>query len=299
MSETASATMTTTPLSGGEFQYTITLTNTSTTSTIGTFWFAWDDQPDTNFLITQPTNVTAPTGWTDHITHNTPSDGFGIQWVAAASTNDLQAGGQFSFSFESTDPSSQIFRPNTVGDIRPVTNALFDITSSFVYAAGPLTDAGFNFVVPCFAAGTRILTADGARAVERLSVGELVATQRGRLAPIAWIGERHIDCRRHPRPHLVRPIRVRADAFGPGRPVRNLVLSPDHAVAVGGVLIPVRHLLNGVTVVQQAADEVRYFHVELPEHDVLLAEGLEVESYLDSGNRAMFMQEELRAQGTP
>ena len=31
-----------------------------------------------------------------------------------------------------------------------------------------------------------------------------------------------------------------------------------------------------------------YYHVELPRHDVLLAEGLPTESYLDSGDRGNF-----------
>jgi hypothetical protein len=33
---------------------------------------------------------------------------------------------------------------------------------------------------------------------------------------------------------------------------------------------------------------VRYFHVELQRHDMILAEGLAVESYLDTGDRANF-----------
>lgn len=33
---------------------------------------------------------------------------------------------------------------------------------------------------------------------------------------------------------------------------------------------------------------MHYFHIELDQHDVLFAEGLEVESYLDTGDRAMF-----------
>jgi hypothetical protein len=32
-------------------------------------------------------------------------------------------------------------------------------------------------------------------------------------------------------------------------------------------------------------DEVTYYHVELEHHDVLLAEGLPTESYLDTGDR--------------
>lgn len=57
---------------------------------------------------------------------------------------------------------------------------------------------------------------------------------------------------------------------------------------VEGVLIPVRYLLNDATVAQVPVAHVTYFHVELPAHAVLLAEGLPVESYLDTGNRTSF-----------
>jgi hypothetical protein len=84
------------------------------------------------------------------------------------------------------------------------------------------------------------------------------------------------------------PVRVRAGAFGARRPHRDLVLSPDHAVFVDKVLIPVRYLLNGATIVQEPVDVITYWHVELARHDVLFAEGLPCESYLDTGNRALF-----------
>jgi collagen type I/II/III/V/XI/XXIV/XXVII alpha len=83
-------------------------------------------------------------------------------------------------------------------------------------------------------------------------------------------------------------VRVTPGAFGPGQPSHDLYLSPDHAVFVNNVLIPVRLLLNGDTIAQTPRDEVMYFHVELPEHAIILAEGLSVESYLDSGDRANF-----------
>jgi hypothetical protein len=196
----------------------------------------------------------------------------------------MQPGQTFTYSFESPDPPSQVFRLNTVEP-----SAGFDITSSFVYAGAPETDAGFNFTVPCFATGTRLLTAAGEVAVEHLRVGDLVPTQLGgRLVPVRWIGRRAIDCRRHPRPAEVWPVRVREGAFGPGRPLRDLLLSPDHAVHVGGNLIPIRYLVNGATVRRQAVERIEYWHVELPAHEVLLAEGLPVESYLDTGNRGAF-----------
>ena len=103
----------------------------------------------------------------------------------------------------------------------------------------------------------------------------------GTLTPITWIGRREVDCARHPQPRKVWPVRVAAGAFGPGRPHSDLFLSPDHAVYVNDVLIPIRHLINASTIAQMPMDRVTYYHLELPQHDVLLAEGLPAESFLD------------------
>jgi collagen type I/II/III/V/XI/XXIV/XXVII alpha len=81
---------------------------------------------------------------------------------------------------------------------------------------------------------------------------------------------------------------VRAGAFGDGMPVRDLWLSPDHAVHLLGKLFPVRCLINGATVLQERVANVTYYHVELPQHAIILAEGLPAESYLDLGNRSAF-----------
>ncbi len=86
----------------------------------------------------------------------------------------------------------------------------------------------------------------------------------------------------------MRPVRIAPHAFGPNRPARPLLLSPDHAVFVRGALIPVRYLVNGASIAQVPTDRVEYWHVELPRHAVLFAEGLACESYLDTGNRAAF-----------
>jgi hypothetical protein len=50
----------------------------------------------------------------------------------------------------------------------------------------------------------------------------------------------------------------------------------------------VKHLVNGTSVAQVRVDTVTYYHVELPAHDVVLAEGLPAESYLETGDRANF-----------
>jgi collagen type I alpha len=141
----------------------------------------------------------------------------------------------------------------------------------------------------CFAAGTRITTERGAIAVESLQVGDRVRTvPQGRFEPVIWIGHRRVDCRRHPDPRQVRPVRIAAHTFGRGLPKRDLYLSPDHAVFVSGVLIPVKYLINGRGIRQIAVHQVTYHHAELPRHAVLLAEGLPAETYLDVGYRDNF-----------
>jgi hypothetical protein len=47
-------------------------------------------------------------------------------------------------------------------------------------------------------------------------------------------------------------------------------------------------LRNDIIVVQLDRDSIDYFQLELQTHDVVLAEGLPVESYLDCGNRSAF-----------
>jgi hypothetical protein len=146
-----------------------------------------------------------------------------------------------------------------------------------------------DFNTSCLATGTRIATARGDIAVEALRIGDrLVALRHRRLAEARWIGFRVIDCAATARGHDVWPVRIAAGAFAPGVPDRDLLVSPDHALYVDGRLVPARLLLNGVTITQEPTSTVTYWHVELPCHDVILANRLPVESYLDTGNRRHF-----------
>ncbi|MDE2333367.1 MAG: Hint domain-containing protein [Rhodospirillales bacterium] len=163
------------------------------------------------------------------------------------------------------------------------------LAGSFMPGVIQVADAGGNtFITACFATGTGITTSRGRVAVEALRVGDLVLTAAGRLAPVRWLGHRRTSLSRHPHPHDVMPVRVRAGAFGNGLPCRDLVLSPDHAVLVDGSLVPVRHLVNGQSITQERREAITYWHVELDRHDVILAESLPCETYLDTGNRGAF-----------
>jgi hypothetical protein len=130
----------------------------------------------------------------------------------------------------------------------------------------------------CFLRGTCLAAPEGAVAVEHLAPGARLLTASGEVRAAVWVGHR-------PRPEGAEPpVRIRAHAFGPGLPGRDLFLSPDHALFLEGALVPVKHLLHGDAI--RPAPEIEspdYFHVALATHDILLAEGLPAESYLDIG----------------
>ena len=229
----------------------------------------------------------------------------GSEYITFAGTNatlDIGAPAQMQASLDGLDTGDVLRFEGIAGDSVEFTGSSLVVESggsevASVTMYGDYFDSVFQVVasgghtdvsLACYAEGTLIETAEGAVPVERLRVGQRVVSHFGGMAELRWLGHRSVECARHPRPWDVCPVRVAAHAFGPGLPARDLLLSPDHAVYVDGVLIPVRHLLNGATVRQEMVAQVTYWHVELPAHDVILAEGLPAESYLDTGNRAAF-----------
>ena len=148
------------------------------------------------------------------------------------------------------------------------------------------------YCLPCFTHGTMILTPDGEQPVEALRPGQLVVTQVDGVAiprAVKWVGHRRIDLTRHPRAEIMAPIRIERDAFADNMPHRDLLVSQDHAIFVDGVLICAKQLVNGTTIRRERDwTAVDYYHVELDQHAILLAEGLPAESYLNTGNRGFF-----------
>jgi hypothetical protein len=282
MSEAATATISGVSAGNGTFDYTVTLNDTGTTS-IGTYWFAW--VPGKDFLDVSPTNIVLPAGWKEAITNGGASDGFAIQFEATTPASDLQSGASLSFGFTSTETPAQLAGTSSFYPTIPE-------TTSFVYEGAPFSDPGVQFTAPvstaCYGAGAMILTERGEVAIEDLAVGDQIVTASGALRPVRWLGHRRIDISRHPDPAAVWPVRVAANAFGDHLPRRDLWLSPGHNIAVDGALMPISALINGRSIAQVKRAQVEYWHVELDAHDIMFAEGLPAESYLDCGNRTAF-----------
>jgi uncharacterized cupin superfamily protein len=147
--------------------------------------------------------------------------------------------------------------------------------------------------VVCFAEGTRIVTPNGEDAVENLRAGDMVLAMRDGQAgfePLRWVGFMNIAVPRNAAMAAkTAPILIKAGALAPGMPARDLRVSPDHAMEIDGHLIPAKHLVNGESIIQETwCRRVRYFHLELEAHGLLLSEGTWSESYLDDGNRHAF-----------
>lgn len=145
------------------------------------------------------------------------------------------------------------------------------------------------FVPPCFAAGTLILTPEGERPVEALAPGDRVLTPAGTTPAIRWVGHRRLRLAGGASLPL-RPVRIAAHAFGPGRPHRTLRVSPQHRLALADtraelwfgapdVLVPAALLVDGARVaIDLDCGEVTYHHLLFDRHEIVLSNGLPSES---------------------
>jgi hypothetical protein len=135
----------------------------------------------------------------------------------------------------------------------------------------------------CFLSGTRIATPAGEVAIDDLRIGDMVTTASSAPKPIKWIGRNHYvkaaSGAWHPE---LLPVKVAKFALDDFTPHADLYLSPGHALYLHGLLIDVRHLVNGRSIVARQHAEalaLDYFHIELEGHDVVLAEGVAAETW--------------------
>jgi hypothetical protein len=166
----ASAVLTSTP-DGSNFNDSITLTNSSSsTDSIGTFWFGW--VPGADLLPTSPVNITAPAGWTELVTHAGTGDGFAIQFVAGAGSALAPGNSLSGFGFTSADTPAQLAANSPFFSSIPA-------TTSVVYNGAPLTGDSEQFVVSVATAPAPMPTASSVPEPSSLMVGLVVATWFG------------------------------------------------------------------------------------------------------------------------
>ncbi|QBX34764.1 Hint domain-containing protein [Paracoccus liaowanqingii] len=169
----------------------------------------------------------------------------------------------------------------------------FTLDQTYTYISfrniGILSDS-MPYAVPCFAEGTLIRTDRGPRPIQTLRPGDRVATLDHGPQPILWLGHRRIDAAHLDLRPQDRPIRIAAGALGPGRPGRDMLVSPQHRMllrsAIAGrmlgseeTLVAARHLIGQPGIGLRRGDRpVTYWHLLTGRHEVIEAEGAWSES---------------------
>jgi hypothetical protein len=246
-----------------------------------------DDNVTFDFANTGPTDV------------NKGVIQFDNESIGATTTQtitDVAEGNEF--VFPGLDLSGDTVLLDTTANVLTVTGTSGTVlTMDNVFLQSGATNAfaivnGDTIQAVCYARGTMLRTPNGELPVEKLRSGKQVITLvDGQEVPktVVWLGHRRINIARHSQREKVAPVRIRRDAVADGMPHRDLIVSPDHALFVDGKLICARQLANGSTIRQETDwTSVDYYHVELDEHAILLAEGLPAESYLNTGNQGFF-----------
>lgn len=155
------------------------------------------------------------------------------------------------------------------------------------YGTTTTSDPG---VIPCYATGTLIKTPTGPRAIETLRPGDRVWTLDSGPQEILWVSARAValdrgrddDC----------PILIPAGALGSDQPERDLIVSPQHRILVGGrgaavagvtteCLVPAKALLvlPGIRRMR-GKRQILWHHFACAHHHVVEAVGCFSESLL-------------------
>lgn len=152
------------------------------------------------------------------------------------------------------------------------------------------TPASTYATPPCFTAGTLIVVPDGTVPVQDIRVGDMVLTRDAGPQIVRWTGAATIDSARLAGNPRFRPVLIRAGAFGPGHPARDMTVSRQHRILLEDwraellfgsteVLAAAIHLVNDETI-QQVYDltPVTYHHFMFDAHQVVRADGIWAES---------------------
>ncbi|KXF75450.1 hypothetical protein ATN84_19515 [Paramesorhizobium deserti] len=144
-------------------------------------------------------------------------------------------------------------------------------------------DPGGGGGAHCFLRGTSITTPTGEVRIEDLRTGDLVETVRGGAKAVKWIGRQNFRKSGPSWPESVVPVRIARHALDRQTPHRDLYLSPNHALFIDGVLIRVKELVNGRSIVPAlpaGLETIEYFNIVFDTHEAVLAEGAPAETYL-------------------
>ncbi|MEM7545862.1 MAG: Hint domain-containing protein [Pseudomonadota bacterium] len=163
-------------------------------------------------------------------------------------------------------------------------------TNNTIIGAPPQDyDALPDFV--CFSAGTMIRTRMGLQAVETLQPGDGVHVAEKPPQPVRWVGHRYMmRSELQAKPHLC-AVRIHANAFGLGVPWQDVVVSPQHRLALQSRSAELQHwtrhflsaasaMVDGRSITREPPKTgQRYVHLLFDNHELLDTHGIWTESF--------------------
>ncbi|MDR5858514.1 hypothetical protein FZZ93_04340 [Halomonas eurihalina] len=142
----------------------------------------------------------------------------------------------------------------------------------------------------CFAEGTLIATPSGEIPVEKLQVGDVILSDKGKSVPVRWVGRQTLVKSRLA--ERMQPVQIDADALGHGLPHSDLTLTASHGMVLDGLIINASALVNGHSIrmvpLADLPSQYKVYHVETECHDVILANGAASETFIDYADRKTF-----------
>lgn len=155
--------------------------------------------------------------------------------------------------------------------------------------ATPVFEEAFS----ALARGTLVATEEGSVAVEDLQPGTMVRTVTNGPRPLLWVGSMVVDPGAEviPDPDPLRLTRLAADSLGVGRPTPDLMLGPRARIlyrstrcremlGTSQAFAPAHGFVDGDCAIEVTPiAPVRLYHLAFHGQQVILANGIEVESY--------------------
>lgn len=157
----------------------------------------------------------------------------------------------------------------------------YDFVAQPEWAGSPTV--AYSSVFVCLAAGTRVATPSGEIPVQDLKLGDRLLTLDRGAQPVLWIS--HAVKRFEGRADPGRPVLIPPGAVCGQAPSQGLRVSPQHRLLLQDedgrqVLAPAKAFvgLRGIRILR-GIRQVSYYNFLLPRHEIILANGLPVESF--------------------
>lgn len=184
-------------------------------------------------------------------------------------------------------PFGRFERPETRDTL-----ALFDADEDNAASKPIRTPPGLSGFGP----SVMIETSEGAQPMEWLRAGDLLLTRDNGYQPIVWVGRSAMDD-----DGALPPVRIYAGSLGGRTPEHDLIVSPNHKLLLNSHMVGLHFGENEVLapasdIATQAETEFEipysnyaYCHVLLAQHEIILSEGVWIESLFPDEETLKFL----------